>query len=86
MAHNSYGPQQSWPTMVMVVQELTDDYEYKLQEERMHVEHLKEEKDELIRQIEETRRQVEEDADREIEELKEKYEAITTLGHKYFRP
>ena len=58
-----------------LVQELTDDYEYKLQEERMHVEHLKEEKDELMRQIEETRRQVEEDADQEIVDLNKKYDA-----------
>ena len=57
-----------------LVQELTDEYEYKLQEEQLALQRIKDEKDELMRELEETRKQVEEDADQEIEELKEKYE------------
>ena len=57
-----------------LVQELTDEYEYKLQEEQLALQRIKDEKDELMRELEETRKQVEEDADQEIEEHKEKYE------------
>merc|ERR1711998_361076 len=41
----------------------------------MGMEKVIEEKDEQNKELEETRRQLEEDVDREIEELKEKYEA-----------
>lgn len=57
-----------------VIAELTEDYEAKLAEESLRLEHLLSEKAELEREFEEIKRQLEEDADREIEELKEKYE------------
>lgn len=57
-----------------LVQELTDEYEYKLQEEQLALQRVRDEKDDLLHELEETRRQVEEDADQEIEELKDKYE------------
>ena len=57
------------------VQELTDGYENQLQEEAAVLERERGEKEGLIQEFEETRKQLEEDVDREIEELKERYEA-----------
>ena len=56
------------------VQELTDGYENQLQEEAAVLERERGEKEGLIQEFEETRKQLEEDVDREIEDLKEKYE------------
>merc|ERR1719475_40981 len=57
------------------LEELTTEYEGRLQEEMSVLEREKGEKEGLIQEFDETRRQLEEDVDREIEELKEKYEA-----------
>ena len=56
------------------MQELTDGYENQLQEEAAVLERERGEKEGLIQEFEETRKQLEEDVDREIEDLKEKYE------------
>lgn len=40
------------------MQELTDEYEYKLQEEQLALQRIKEEKEDLLKELEETRRQV----------------------------
>lgn len=57
-----------------VIQELTEEYETKLHDEHMNLQGLQQEREELEREFEEIKRQLEEDADREIEELKERYE------------
>ena len=57
-----------------VIQELTEEYEAKLQEKLNNLERLTQDKNDIIREFDETKRQLEEDADREIEDLKEKYE------------
>jgi hypothetical protein len=41
-----------------LVQELTDEYEYKLQEEQLALQRVKDDKDKLMAELEETRRQV----------------------------
>merc|ERR1719440_820485 len=55
--------------------ELTEDFEGRLQEEVSILERERSEKEGYIQEFDETRRQLEEDVDREIEELKERYEA-----------
>ena len=55
--------------------EMTEDFEGRLQEEVSILERERSEKEGLIAEFDETRRQREEDVDREIDELKEKYEA-----------
>jgi len=49
---------------------MTDDFEGRLVEEASVLERERSEKEGLIAEFEETRRQLEEDVDREIEELK----------------
>jgi chromosome segregation ATPase len=55
--------------------DLSEEMEQKLQEEVTVLERERTEKEGLVAEFDETRRQLEEDVDREIEELKEKYEA-----------
>ena len=54
--------------------EITEEYEQKLEEDRQARLHQAEERDELGRVYQETSKQLEEDIDTEIEELKSKYE------------
>lgn len=56
-----------------------DDYENQLHEERMYGTQLTTEKEDIIREFEETKRQLEEDADREIEELKDEYAVAVVI-------
>jgi hypothetical protein len=55
-----------------VIQEVTEEYEGKLGEERLAVEKLQAEREAAHKEYDETRKQMEEDADREIEVLKER--------------
>lgn len=55
-----------------VIAEVTEEYEAKLGEERLQAEKLAAERDAAAKEYEETKRQMEEDADREIEVLKER--------------
>lgn len=55
-----------------VLAEVTEEYEGKLGEERLAAEKLAAERDAAAKEYEETKRQMEEDADREIEVLKER--------------
>lgn len=56
-------------------QELTEEYDAKLQEDALALERVKEERAEREATFEETRAQIEEDVDREVTELRTKYEA-----------
>ena len=56
------------------VQELTEEYEGKLQTEHLNCEQLVSEKRALEDEFDEIKRQLEEDADREVDELKQRYE------------
>lgn len=57
-----------------VIQEITEEYETKLQEEHVNLEKLIQDREESEREFDEIKHQLEEDADREIEELKDRYE------------
>lgn len=52
---------------------MTEEYEGKLGEERLAVEKLQAEREAAHKEYDETRKQMEEDADREIEVLKERW-------------
>ena len=56
------------------VQELTEEYEGKLQKEHLNGERLVSEKRAMEDEFDEIKRQLEEDADREVDELKQRYE------------
>ena len=56
------------------IADLTDDYEKQIAEEYMSRQTLVEEKEELVRAFQMTKDVIEEDADREIEDLKSRYD------------
>ena len=56
------------------LQELTEYYEAKLQEKNMQLEQASDEQRQQLREGEELQKQTEEDADREILDLKNRYE------------
>ena len=59
-----------------VVEELTGEFSDKLQQEMMRVERIQQNLQQSTKESDETKKQMEEDADLEIEDLKEKYESF----------
>lgn len=56
------------------IRELTEEYEGKMHEKHLQCEQLTLDKTEMEAEFEEIKKQLEEDADREVDELKQRYE------------